>query len=356
MKIAVVGEAAPARTLAPILDKLKVDCVGLIHGSGADQILKPYCSERYDIGSGRGSGFKKRSTSKIAYLVMRDILKAVKALKGQNIDLLLTCGNAGDVRKGISAANILKIPVLHLEQDIYNPIEMIAFADTITAPSAHYKDYLKEKYSLPNVKNIGGYPLVSYINKIPLMDPDTIKEKYGMDDFILLALGGDLKGKQLPELIKIMESLEVPVLIVPFRFNSHQIRQMVSSSQLVVLDGFVDLPSIMHASQATIFGAGMGITLEAAVLEIPSIKISGFHDKHTSVDISKDIGIPVVDISDIPRDLDDLEKPKSKSLLKNADDAVEKFVYVLENFDKDKTKKGGWTSLKKIWQARSEYR
>lgn len=61
---------------------------------------------------------------------------------------MLTCGNAGDVRKGIISANILHIPVLHIEQDIYNPIEMIAFADIITAPSKDYKEYLEREYLL----------------------------------------------------------------------------------------------------------------------------------------------------------------------------------------------------------------
>ena len=46
----------------------------------------------------------------------------------------MTCGNAGDVRKGISASKILRIPNLHIEQDIYNPIEMIAFFKSDYSP------------------------------------------------------------------------------------------------------------------------------------------------------------------------------------------------------------------------------
>jgi hypothetical protein len=36
----------------------------------------------------------------------------------KNIDLLLSYGNAGDVRKSVMAAYFLKIPVIHIEQDI----------------------------------------------------------------------------------------------------------------------------------------------------------------------------------------------------------------------------------------------
>ncbi|MEW6010622.1 MAG: hypothetical protein AB1604_04965 [Euryarchaeota archaeon] len=356
MKIAVAAEAAPARTLAPILEKLEAECLGLSHGPGAADILKPFCSHIYPIGSSRGNPLQKRSRTHIAYLVAGDTLKAVKALKGKNIDLLLSCGNAGDVRKGISAANILRIPVLHLEQDIYNPIEMIAFAGQITAPSSRYKKYLEDNYLLKNIENIGGYPLASYINQMTLKHPQDVKNTYQMDDFILLALGGDLKGSDISGLIKTMELLEKPVLIVPFRFNSLQVRKMVQSSLIKVVDGFVDLPSLMGSCQAMVYGAGMGITLEAGVLEVPSIKIKGFHHEHSSVDLARDLGIPVVDIEDIPSALSTLNKPQSKNLVKDAEVAIDKFINLLYNFKSEDTSKSGWAAFNKIWKARSKFR
>ncbi|MBU4536031.1 MAG: hypothetical protein KKF16_09515 [Euryarchaeota archaeon] len=356
MKIAVAAEAAPARTLAPILEKLEVECLGLSHGPGAAEILKPFCSQIYPIGSGRGNSLQKRSRTHIAYLVAGDTLKAVKALKGKNIDLILTCGNAGDVRKGISAANILRIPVLHLEQDIYNPIEMIAFANQVTAPSNKYKKYLEDNYLLKNIENIGGYPLASYINQMTLKNSEDVKNTYHMDDFILLALGGDLKGSDIPGLIKTMESLEKPVLIVPFRFNSLQVRKMVKSPLIKVVDGFVDLPSIMKSCQAMVYGAGMGITLEAGVLEVSSIKIKGFHHEHSSVDLARDMGIPVVDIDDIPHTLSTVDKPQSKNLIKDAEVAVDKFVNLVNNFRVEGTSKSGWSTFNKIGKARSKFR
>ena len=62
---------------------------------------------------------------------MEDIWRVIRSLRGKNIDILMTCGNAGDVRKGISASKILGIPNFHIEQDIYNPIEMIAFSNPL---------------------------------------------------------------------------------------------------------------------------------------------------------------------------------------------------------------------------------
>ena len=82
-----------------------------------------------------------------------------------NVDLVITCGNAGDVRKALSASKLLGIHRLHVEQDIYNPIEMVAFANIVTAPSDEYKLFLEEKYSLNNVFNIGGYPMVVLLIK-----------------------------------------------------------------------------------------------------------------------------------------------------------------------------------------------
>jgi len=42
MKIAVAAEAAPARTLAPILEKLEAECLGLSHVPGAKPVFLKY--------------------------------------------------------------------------------------------------------------------------------------------------------------------------------------------------------------------------------------------------------------------------------------------------------------------------
>jgi UDP-N-acetylglucosamine:LPS N-acetylglucosamine transferase len=360
MKIAVAAELAPAKTLIPVFEKLDAEVIGLAHGNGAEELLTPYCSEIYSIGQGRGAGAQKRSNSKIGYLVMKDILKTAQAVRGKGIDLLITCGNAGDVRKGLSAANMLRIPTLHIEQDIYNPIEMIAFADVVTAPSKDYKNYLKNQYVIKNVKNIGGYPMVSFVDKMKLMDKNKIKEFYGVDEFILLALGGDLKGEQIPDLIKVVESLDKNILIAPFRFERDYIKSLISTSvvsKIKVLDGFVDLPSIMNASDILIYGAGMGITIEAGVLKVPSIKIAGFHHQHASVDLARKLGISVAKLENIPDEIENAKVPDGgPEMVKNAEKSVDNLRDIINDFKYLKKSKSGFSSLKKIWNARSEFR
>ena len=151
--IAIAGEITPSKTIIPIIEKLRErekegklsfkinKLIGLYHGESSKDFLEPYCDETYSIGEGRRG--KKNSAGKLAYLISKDILKSFNALKGKGIDLLITAGNAGDVRKAIVAANILKIPVLHIEQDIYNPIEVISQANLVTVPSNAYKEYLE---------------------------------------------------------------------------------------------------------------------------------------------------------------------------------------------------------------------
>jgi UDP-N-acetylglucosamine:LPS N-acetylglucosamine transferase len=356
MKIAVAAEMAPARTFIPLLEKLDMEIIGLSHGQGVEELLNPYCNEIYSIGHGRGTGAQKRSNSEIAKLVIQDILKARRALQGKGVDLVLSCGNAGDVRKAISAANLLRIPNLHIEQDIYNPIEMIAFSNLVTAPSAEYKIYLKDNYGLKNVYNIGGYPMAAYVNEMSLVEKEEVKSQFNVDEFILLALGGDLKGEDISELIRTMESLEKTVLVAPFRFSADYVRNLVKSKQIKVLDGFVDLPSIMRASQAVVYGAGMGITIEAGVLQVPAIKIAGFHHEHASVDLAKELGIKVLDINQIPDGFHDLKKPNGEYLINDAERAVDNLISLINNFDMKKKSKSGLGSLRKIWDARSQFR
>ncbi|MDO9044727.1 MAG: hypothetical protein Q7U35_05405 [Methanobacteriaceae archaeon] len=359
MKIAVAAELAPAKTIIPVLEKLDAEIIGLTHGTGAEELLKPYCSEIYSIGKGRGVGAQKRSNSKIGYLVTKDILKTVQTIRGKGIDLLITCGNAGDVRKGLSAANLLRIPTLHIEQDIYNPIEMIAFADVVTAPSQGYKNYLNNQYAINNIKNIGGYPMASFADKMKLMDKNKLKNTYGVDEFILVALGGDLKSEQIPELIKIIESLDKTTLIAPFRFERNYVKSLISnsaSSKIKVLEGFVDLPSIMNASDLLIYGAGMGITIEAGVLRVPSIKITGFHHKHASVDLARELGIGVVKLENIPAEIENVQLPDGPEMVKHAEKSVDNLLDIINHFEDLKKSKSGLISLKKIWKARSEFR
>lgn len=356
MKIAVIAEIAPAKAFVPVLEKLDAEIIGLTHGQGADELLGEFCTEMHYIGESRGKGAEKRSKAKIASLVFEDIINTIRVLRGKNIDLLLTCGNAGDVRKGVSAAKLLRIPDLHIEQDFYNPIEMIAFSNLITVPSKHYKEFLAQNYEIYNSTVIEGYPMASYVNQRDLVDPDIIKKEHNVNDFLVLVFGGDVQGKDIPKIIKTIEKLDKTVLVVPFRFDAEYVKRLVKSTKIKVLDGFVDLLSLMNASSGMIYGAGMGLTIEAGVLGIPSLKLAGFHRQHASVDLANEIGVKVAEIDEIPEHIDNLKAPKGKWLVAEGEKSVSNILTLINNFEDLKGKSGGISSFRKIWKARSEFR
>ena len=376
--IAIAGEITPSKTIIPIIEKLKEreaegklsfkinKIIGLYHGESSRDFLEPYCSETYSIGEGRRG--KKNSTGKLAYLISKelayliskDILKSFNALKGKDIDLLITAGNAGDVRKAIVAANILKIPVLHIEQDIYNPIEVISQANLVTVPSNGYKEYLEKNYNLKNVVNIEGYPMAkyvdNYINQENLIDKDEIYGEYGMKEFVLVVFGGDLKDEDIEPLIRSVEELNLKALIAPYRFDRDMVNELVLSPNIKVLPQYVDLLSFMNAASHLIYAAGMGMTIEAGVFNIPSLKIEGFHKTHGSVDLAKELNIPIVKIDEIPEAFENLPDQKESDLVKNSEIAIEKVVDLINDFDEKSFKRSGFQSTKQIWNSRKVYR
>lgn len=356
MRIAVIAEMAPAKAFIPIIKQLDAEIIGLTHGHGVKELMGKYCTEVHSIGQSRGHGAQKRSNAKIASLIGEDILRVIKSLKGKDIDLLMTCGNAGDVRKGISASKILRIPNLHIEQDIYNPIEMIAFSNLITVPSGQYKDYVTDKYGLKNVHVIGGYPMAAYVNGMTIENSDAVKTRYGLNEFIVLVLGGDVKSEDIPRIINQVEILDENVLVIPFRFSAEYVKKFVTSPKLNVLDGYIELPSLMKAASYVIYGAGIGLTIEVGVLSVPSIKIAGFHRVHASVDLAEELGIKVTEIEDISRSVERLRVPKGDMLVKNGEYAVLNVINMVNNFEEFKASASGVSSLKKIWNARSEFR
>ncbi len=356
MRIAVIAEMAPAKAFIPIIKELDAEIIGLTHGHGVKELLGQYCTEIHSIGESRGQAAKKRSNPKIASLVIEDIWRVIRFLKGKDVDLLMTCGNAGDVRKGISASKILRIPDLHIEQDIYNPIEMIAFSNLITVPSEQYKNYVIEKYGLKNVHVIGGYPMASYVNDMSIEKSNIIQGRYGIDEFAVLVFGGDVKSEDIPKIIQEVEKLDQNFLIIPFRFSTDFVKKFISSPKLKIIDGYVELPSLINASSYMIYAAGMGLTIEAGVLEVPSIKIAGFHRKHSSVDLANELGIQVAEIEEISNAVNNLKVPKGDWLIKNGEESVSNILDLIDNYDNIKSNASGVGSCKKIWNARSEFR
>jgi hypothetical protein len=233
---------------------------------------------------------------------------------------------------------------------------MIAFSNLLTVPSNHYQDFLAKNYEIYNSKVIGGYPMASYVNERQLKNANDVKSENDVEDFLLFVLGGDVQGKNIPEIIKTVEKLDRTVLIVPFRFDEEYVKNLVKSPKIKVLDGFVDLLSLMNASSGMIYGAGMGLTIEAGVLGIPSLKLAGFHREHASVDLANEIGIPVAEIEEIPEYIDNLKVPKAKWLVEDGEKSVSNIINLINNFEVEKDKSGGLKSFRKIWNARSKFR
>ena len=369
--IAIAGEITPSKTIIPIIEKLREyenegklnfkinKIIGLYHGESSRDFLEPYCDEVHSIGEGRRG--EKKSNAKLAMLISKDILKSFNALKGKGIDLLITAGNAGDVRKSIAAGSTLRIPIIHIEQDIYNPIESISQANLVTVPSEEYKEYLEKNYGLKNVVNIQGYPMAKYVDNYisdekNLIDKDEIYGEYGMKEFVLVVLGGDLRDEDIEPLIRSIEELNLKALIAPYRFDRNMVQELILSPNIKVLPQYVDLLSFMNAASHLIFAAGMGMTIEAGVFNIPSLKIEGFHKTHGSVDLAKSLDIPIVKIDEIPEAFENLHEHKSSDLVKNSEVAIEKVVDLINDFDEKSYKRGGFKSTKKIWNSRKAFR
>ena len=372
--IAIAGEITPSKTIIPLIQELKKldgedklnfkinKIYGLYHGESSKSLLEPYCNEVYPIGEGR-RGVKKNSNAKLAYLILKDIVKAFNALRGKNIDLLITAGNAGDVRKAIVAANILGIPVIHIEQDIYNPIEVISYANLVTVPDEDYKDYLERNYQLNNVVNINEYPMVkylkNYVDEGNIEKSEVIFDEYGVKDFVLVVLGGDLRDEDIEPLVRAVEDLNLHTLIAPYRFDKKMVESMIVSPNVKVLNQYVDLLSYINASGTVIYAAGMGMTIEAGFFSKPSIKIEGFHKRHASVDLAGSLNIPVVKINQIPEtfeNLDTIDFNNSTKLLENASQSIDELVKIVIDFDFKALKKSGFKSLRSIWNSRKQFR
>lgn len=356
MDIAVVAETAPAKTLIPVIDKLNDNIISLTHSVGAEKLLKPYSVDVFSIGEGRRNTTAKRSNLTIGKLVLKDTLRTYKALKRQNVDLVLTCGNAGDVRKGISAAKKLNIPKLHIEQDLYNPIEMIAYADLITVPNTHAKKILRKKYGIYNTVNIKGYPQAEYVSKVQITDPETIYKHYGMDDFYVLFLGGDTRGSDIPEIIYMVQKLNKVIFIIPYRFEATAISKYVTRRGVYIIDGYVDLISLMNASQGVIYCAGIGVTIEVGALSVPAVKLLGFHTEHASNDLAQSLGIDVISVYDIPYAVNHMRKPHGSRLVKNGCKASIKVAELTRDMSMFDTTSGGTKSMRLIWNQRKKYR
>ena len=172
-------------------------------------------------------------------------------------------------------------------------------------------------YDITNTVNIGGYPQAEYVSRVPILEAEKIYEQYKNDDFYVLFLGGDTRASDIPEIIKEAEKIDKTVLVIPFRFETSAITPHITKDNIIVVEGYVDLISLMNASQGVIYCAGMGVTIELGALGVPAVKILGFHTQHASNDLANDLGINVASAQDIDYAVSRMRKPQGKRLIKD---------------------------------------
>ena len=155
-----------------------------------------------------------------------------------------------------------------------------------------------------------------------------------------MVLGGDLKDDDIEPLIRSVEELNLKALIAPYRFDRDMVKELVLSPNIKILPQYVDMLSFMNAASHLIYAAGMGMTIEAGVFNIPSLKIEGFHKTHGSV----------------PEAFENLPDQKESDLVKNSETAIERLVDLINDFDEKSLKRSGFQSTKQIWNSRKVYR
>jgi hypothetical protein len=179
---------------------------------------------------------------------------------------------------------------------------------------------------------------------------------YGISDFYVLFLGGDTRPEDIPEMIRQVEMLSHNVLVIPYRFDVAYVSKFITKKGVYIIDGDVDLISLMNASDGVIYCSGMGVTIEVGALSVPAVKVLGFHKEHASNDLALSIGINVVSIYEIHNAVEHMKTPFGSRLVKNGSKASYKVAELAKNMDMFGGNSGGLSSLRKIWNQRKKYK
>ncbi len=100
----------------------------------------------------------------------------------------------------------------------------------------------------------------------------------------------------------------------------------------------------------------MGLTIEAGVLKVPAVKVAGFHRKHASVDLAQELGIEIAEVGKIANAVNSMKVPRGDWLIEGGKKAASNVVELINNFETEKGHNGGYSSMRRIWAARSEFR
>ncbi len=302
-----VVEPSPAKNLIPVFEELtdrgyEVAVYG--HGEGAE-VLAWEGIEAPTLG-------RPRRRSRLApVLFALDLTRVLlrEILDGPSV--AVTSGNTGDARKTLLASKALGIPSLHVEMDVYNPVEAIRFATAVAVPE-QAPDF---DPGGPEVIEISGPPIAAYIadrhlkGRVPGPVPEDVKGR------VLVCLGGDVTEDQALGLLEALRPVDP--YVVPFRVEA--------PPGFDRPDTFIDLPGAMMEAKAVIFAGGFGVTVEACLVARKAVKVSGVHDRHFSHEVAKACGIRVLNVEEVndPEDvLAECSEPDGGWLIRAGRDAV----------------------------------
>ncbi|WP_457620257.1 hypothetical protein [Methanopyrus sp.] len=316
MKAFSLVEPSPAKNLLPVWERLleegwEVAVYG--HGRGIE-ILKWEGIETERLGKPR------RKQGLFGYVGFSiDLIRTVRVLASERASVVLSSGNTGDARKSLIASRMLGIPSVHLEMDVYNPVEAVRWATRVLVPfSDKWTEVLERRVGV-KAETVSGAPLAQYLADRHLSGriPGPVPEEY--EGRVLVCLGGDITEKGARRLLSDLKDHD-PV-VVPFRVNPPEGFECVQE--------FVDLPGVMMLADTVVFAGGFGVTIEACVTAKKAVKVSEVHPEHLSHWIAEESGVPVMYLNEGPGTEDAVQmarKPRGGWLIRRGRSAVAEIV------------------------------
>ncbi len=312
-------EPSPAKNLLPVFERLEregwdVRVYG--HGRGAE-VLRWEGRDAPTLGrSRRGEGWR----GYLGFAV--DLARVAARMARDRPSVVLSSGNTGDARKSLLAAAALRVRSVHVEMDVYNPVEAVRFASRVLVPfSREFARRLRRRVRVePEV--IPGPPLAQYLAERHLRGrvPGPVPRE--CEGRVLVCLGGDVTTRGARRLLERLSEHEP--LVVPFRVDA--------PSWCDRVEGFVDLPGAMMVADVVVFSGGFGVTIEACVVGRRAVKVWERHPRHLSHWIARESGVPVLSLEEAV-EVDPVsvaERPEGGWLVRGGEEAVDRILAEVE--------------------------
>ncbi len=312
-------EPSPAKNLLPVLERLEregwdVRVYG--HGRGSEVL-------RWEGRDARTLGRSRRREGWRGYLGFAvDLTRVLARMARDRPSVVLSSGNTGDARKSLLAAAALRVRSVHVEMDVYNPVEVVRFASEVLVPFSREFARELERRSGARARVIPGPPLAQYLAERHLRGeiPGPVPEE--CRDRVLVCLGGDVTEEGARRLLRRLS--EHDPLVVPFRVGA--------PPGFDRLRGFVDLPGAMMVADTVVFSGGFGVTIEACVVGNRAVKVWELHPRHLSHWIARESGVPVLSLDEVEETdpVEVAERPDGRWLVRGGAEAVDRILEAVE--------------------------